>query len=1131
MLTMKRLAYGAGLLALSAAMSSAAIAQETTSSMRGQVTDAGIPVAGATVTVVHTPSGTRTTTVSNSTGNFDARGLRVGGPYTVTVAAPGAQPKSYTDIFLNIAETYNLPVEVSAQEVAAVEVTATARRSEVGTSTVLSRDTIESVVSVTRDIRDLARRDVLVSQNIRGDGGISIAGSNPRTNRITIDGVTAQDPYGLETGGLPTSRGPISLDAVDQFSIAAVPTDVENGAFTGGAMNMVLRSGTNRFHGSAFVNYLNEGLVGRHIGNIRVPQVISQKNYGATLQGPIFQDKLFFALAYETYESSGSNGIGPAGEGFATSYINGLSRATLNSVINGFNSGYASKYATGDVLTTYPITDKKYSAKIDWNINDNHRASLTYRVSESTTTAVGNNNISLAALSSDLYLASYKDKAVTLEVNSDWTDKLSTTFRATYRDWDKGQDPPTGQNFSQVTICAQPTPDAGSGATDPNAFSCASGNNQIRFGPDSNRHANQLNIEEAQFQFGGTYVSGPNRFKFGYQAAHKDVYNVFLPNARGSYYFDSIADFQAGRANRLEYQNAVSGNINDAAAVFDYWIHSLYAQDSITITPDIKVTAGFRYDLIDMKQNPISNPNFIARNGFTNAKTVDGLKVFMPRVSAEWNVKPGLKLTAGMGLFSGGYPEVLFAAPFYNTGYQTSQIEIRRLANGTFAETTGVGGFTQAIGATALNNLNIDPQFGYTIPASVRSLQQGTLSGTGALIPATSAVIALSPSFEMPGEWKAYLSGSWTVFDGWRLTADYVTSKANNAITYRDMRAQPLMVNGQQALTPDGRLRYDALTANAAQRAAAGITSVNPGTTNQDLVAFNEDTGSSWTAAVGVSKSFDMGVDFALSYAKQNVNELNAGLRFGTTASSLYQNVPAGIDPARDAYGRGLEEIQDRFKLELGFRKKFFGDNETRLSLFGERFSGRPFGFSMNDTGTSGRNATFGTARVNYLLYVPDIASDSNTTDLNVGAVTFATALDRDRFLGYVKQFGLAQNGILKKNSNTNKDISRLDLQLSQELPSLWEGHKFKIQLDIKNVLNLIDRDWGQVKEYGTSSSGGGGEVIARAQCADASGAPVPSTSAVCSRYYYSNVAAQVNPTYNQAASLWYAQVTLRYEF
>ncbi len=1127
--SMKRLAYGAGLLALSAALASPAFAQETASALRGTVTANGAPVSGATVTVVHTPSGTRSTTVSGQGGVFDARGLRVGGPYSVTVAAPGQPSKTFTDIYLTLSETFDLPAEVAAQEVAAVEVTATRRAAEVGTSTVLSRDNIESVVSITRDIRDLARRDPLASQNIGGSGGIAIAGSNPRTNRITIDGVAAQDPYGLDAGGLPTSRGPIVLDAIEQFSIASVPTDVENGAFSGGAINMVLRSGGNQFHGSLFVNYLNEGLVGRHIGNTRVPQVISQKNYGATLSGPIIQDKLFFALAYETYSTSGTSAIGPAGEGFTNSYINGLTRGTLDGINNTFNNTYASDYDLGGILRSYPIIDRKYSAKIDWNINDQHRASLTYRYAESGGTSTSGNSQTIAAFYSNLYLEQNIDKGSTFELNSDWTDKFSTTFRATYRDWERGQNPPGGQNFSEISICAQPGVDTT--VTDANQFACTAGNNQVRFGPDFSRHANQLNIEEAAFSLVGRYTLGDHNFKFGYQGTHKDVYNVFIGGARGTYYFDSIADFNAGRANRFQYTNSVTGNPSDAAALFDYWVHSGFAQDTLQVTDTIKVTAGARFDYITLKQKVGANPNFLARNGFSNTETLDGQYALMPRVSAEWKPTPDLKFTAGVGLFTGGYPEVLFATPFYNNGYQISGIEIRRLANGTFTEVSNTPGFTQAVGAVALNNLQADPRFGHAIPSVLQQLQQGALNPAGPLIPAANSVIALSPSFRLPGEWKASLNATWRVWDGWNLTFDYVASQTNNGISYRDFRANPLIVNGVQATTPDGRLRYDALTASAAQRAAAGITSVSPASPNFDLVAINKDLGDSWTAAVGVSKSFDFGLDFAASYAKQSLNELNGGALRGTTGSSLYQNVPAGLDPAEDAYGRGTGETQDFAKLELGYRKKFFGDNETRITLFGERYSGRPFGFAMNDTGTSGRNATFGTSRYNYLLYVPDIAGDSNTTDLDVGAVRFASAGDRDRFLGYVKQFNLGNNRILDKNSNTNKDVNRLDLQISQELPSIWDGHKFKVVFDVKNVLNLIDRDWGKVSEYGTGSSGGGGEVLARAQCADAAGVAVPTTSAACPRYLYSNVPTTVNRFTNTQASLWYAQVTLKYEF
>lgn len=1128
--SMKRLALGAGMMALSAAMASAVYAQETTSSLRGAVTNNGAPVANAAVTVVHTPSGTRSTTVSNASGVFDARSLRVGGPYSVTVSAAGQPTKTYTDIYLTLANTFDLQVELGVQEVEALEVIASSsRRAETGTSTVLNRDTIVSVVSVNRDIRDLARRDALVSQNVTSNAGISIAGSNPRTNRITIDGVTAQDPYGLDGGGMPTSRGPIMLDAIEQFSIAAVPTDVENGSFTGGAINMVLRSGSNQFHGSAFVNYLNEGLVGRNVGSSRVPQVISQKNFGGTLSGPIWQDKLFFALAYETYETSGSSAIGPAGEGFSNSYLNGLNRATLDGITNTFNNTYASDYAIGDILRSYPIFDKKYSAKFDWNINERHRASLTYRYAESGGTATGGNSQTTAAFYSNLYLEQNVDEASTFELNSDWTDNFSTTFRATYRDWERGQNPPGGQNFSEITICAQPNPDAT--LTDANNFACAGGNSQVRFGPDFSRHANQLNIEEANFSLVGRYTLADHNLKFGYQGAHKDVYNVFIGGARGTYYFDSLADYQNGRANRFQYTNSVTGNPSDAAALFDYWVHSLFAQDTVQVTDTVKVTAGVRYDRISLKQEVGLNPNFVARNGFENTKTLDGVDILMPRVSAEWTPTPDLKFTAGIGLFSGGYPEVLFATPFYNNGYQISSIDVRRLANGTFAESSSTPGFTQAIGSAALDNLRADPQFGHAIPQILQRLQQGALNPNGPLIPTANSVIALSPTFQMPGEWKASLNANWRVWDGWTLTFDYVTSQANNAITYRDFRANPLLVNGQRQYTPDGRPRYDALTATAAQRAAAGITSVSPNSPNFDLVALNRDKGQSWTAAVGVYKSFDFGLDFAASYARQNVEELNGGSLRGTTGSSLYQTVPAGLDPADDAYGRGTAEVDRIAKLELGYRKKFFGDYETRITMFGERYSGRPFGFAMNDTGTSGRNAVFGTARYNYLLYVPDIAGDTNTSDLNVGLVTFATAGDRDRFLGYVKQFNLGNNRILDKNSNRNKDVSRLDLQFSQELPALYEGHKVKIQVDIRNALNLMNRKWGVVREYGTGGSGGGGEILARARCADAAGAAIGTTSAACPRYLYSDVPNTISPFTSNSSSLWYAQVSLKYEF
>jgi outer membrane receptor for ferrienterochelin and colicin len=1136
MISMKRLAGGAALTVLALAATSAVYAQETTSAVRGAVTtDGGVPLAGATVTILHTPSGTRSTTVSSDNGTYDARGLRVGGPYDITVQSGDLPTKKITGVYLSLADTARVDIDMgSTASVEAVVVTAAASGSdEGGPRTTLNRDAIEAVVSVSRDVRDLARRDILVSQNIRNDGGISIAGSNPRTNRITIDGVAAQDPYGLETGGLPTARGPISLDAVEQFSVSAVPTDVENGSFTGGALNIVLRSGGNKFHGSAFINYLNEGLVGKHVGPTRLAQQISQKNYGGFLSGPIWKDKLFFAGSYEKYATQDTTNTGPAGAGFANTFANGLTQATIDQVVGIYNSNYASDFAAGTLERTSPVTDKKYSAKIDWNISEHHRASLSYRRAESAFRTRTDLSTTVAALSSHWYDATYIDEGTTLEINSDWTDRLSTTLRATYRDWDKGQMPRSGQNYSDVTICTAPTADTA--ATNSTIQTCASGFSSVRYGPDLNRHANRLDIQEAVFQGTATYSLGDNLFKLGYQGSKKEVFNVFVPNSRGTYYFDSIADFAAGRASSLTYANSVTGNANDAAADFKYWQHSLYAQDALDVTDDIKVTAGFRFDWIDMKDVPTENPNFTARNGFKNTKTLDGLHILQPRVSATWRVTDNIKLNAGLGLFSGGQPEVLFATPFYNNGFETSSTTIRRCVATASNCTSATGylesssaatvapGFNAAIGAAALDNLTTYANFGYDIPNLVKQFQQGTAVGSAGINP-TNEVIALSPAFRLPAEWKLYFGGNWEIYDGWNLDVQYVATQAQNAITFVDVRAQPLVVNGQRAVTPDGRPRYDGLTLTAAQRAAQGVSSTNPGD-NRDLIGVNTDKGEAFTAGVQISKSFKFGLDLGLGYARQNIDESNAGLRFGTTAGSLYNSVPAGLDPARDAYGTGLEEIKDRYKLEAGYRKKFFGDNETRITLFGERTTGRPYGFTMQDA-ASGRSPVFGVNRAAQLLYVPDFKADTNTTDLQVGNVFFSDAANRDRFIGYVNQFGL-KSGILPKYSNRNKDLNRVDLQLSQELPTLIDGHKLKVQLDIRNLLNLIDRDWGKVEEYFD------GNTLARVSCVTATGAALAAgtNGAICPAYQYSNVATSVTKSRNIQQSLWYMQVSLRYEF
>jgi outer membrane receptor for ferrienterochelin and colicin len=771
MTTMRRLAYGAAISALMCAATTAAYAQETTSAVHGVITAHGAPVAKASVTAVHTPSGTRAVTTTEAGGSFDLRGLRVGGPYTITIAAPGVAPKVRTDVYLEVGQTFSLDTDLAVADVAELVVTGSRTRDQdQGPKTVLGRQEIQEVVSINRDPRDLARRDILVAADLNSgarigvnSGGVSIAGSNPRYNRISVDGVSAQDNFGLNQGGLTTARGPINLDAIEQIAVAAVPTDVENGDFVGGAMNLVLRSGGNEFHGALFDNYLNDGLVGTKIEGAKIKQSIHQKNYGAFLSGPIWKDRLFFAVSYENYETVDASQFGVAGSGAPNIFLNNGTQSTIDSVVNTYNTQYKSKFSPGGISSTTPVLDRKYSGKIDWNITDRQRASLSYRYAESSNVLRPNLGQSTIQLDSQNYTKFDSDKALTFELHSTWTDRFSTFFKATVREFQDSQTPPSGQNYADVRVCTAPTSDA-------TPLSCQNGFDQVNFGPDQFRHANSLSEKELRLQFVGDYSYEPHLLKFGLQARRAQPLDLFVNQSHGIYYFDSIADFQAGKASELQYQNAVSGNPTDAQFSTTYWTYSAFVQDTLRITDDLKVAAGVRIDTYDYPDKPILNPNFVNRNGFTNQTTLDGQTIVMPRVSVEWRTTPDLKFSGGFGLFSGGTPDVLTGAPFYNTGYTTTQIDIRRSAAG-FSDNFNTPGFTQAIGSAALDNLTNDPTFGYQVPDLVKKLQQGTLAGTPQISP-TGSVIALSPGYQLPAQWKFFVSGEWRVWDGWNLQAD-----------------------------------------------------------------------------------------------------------------------------------------------------------------------------------------------------------------------------------------------------------------------------------------------------------------------------------------------------------------------
>ena len=283
-------------------MSVAAFAQVTTSALGGRVVDAnGEPVIGAAVVATHEPSGTVYGVVTNNDGRYAINGMRAGGPYKVEITCLGYQPLTYTDVNLQLAETFALHGQIAEDSEMlgeAMVIAASASKfsaQKMGSATNISSKEIESIPTISRSITDVTRLSPY------GGNGMSFAGADGRTANFTVDGANFNNNFGL-SDNLPGGGNPISIDAIEEMQVVISPYDVRQTNFIGGGVNAITKSGTNTFKGSAYVYHRNENMR----GNMAAGQEVSgardkdrSTTYGFTLGGPIIKNKLFFFVNAE----------------------------------------------------------------------------------------------------------------------------------------------------------------------------------------------------------------------------------------------------------------------------------------------------------------------------------------------------------------------------------------------------------------------------------------------------------------------------------------------------------------------------------------------------------------------------------------------------------------------------------------------------------------------------------------------------------------------------------------------------------------------------------------------------------------------------------------------------------------
>ena len=953
---------------------------------------------------------------------------------------------------------------------------------------------------------------------------VSFAGQNARFNRFSVDGVPVTDNFGLNPDGLPTRRSPVPFDAIGQFQTKVAPYDVREGNFQGGAINAILKSGTNSFHGNGFYARSGDGLTGDRTkagpgvptGRVTIPKY-KYENYGAELSGPIIKDRLFFMVAGERIRAGTPIVEGTPGNNAGT-VIPNITDAAVAQIQQIAQSKY--NYNTGGVLNNSDDQDDRLVAKLDANLSDTQRASLTYIYTKDSIQFNQNTNVGPAGgtanapglgLESNGYIASNRLHTGVFQLNSDWSDEFSTEVRAFYKDYKRGQDPVLGRGFGQFQVCTAPTSDRGTASVGTNndlSLNCGNGFGTVSFGPDISRQSNALTSKS----WGGLVQARLTRENhdlrvFGEMQDAKIV-NVFLQRTAGDYYFDSLADFAAGNAQRLRYQNAIpSLDPADAAARFQYQSYTFGIQDTWRLSNLLTLAYGARYDMYGGDSRPAFNQNFLNRIGFPNTSYISGRGVFQPRIGFDFKPVSRLVFRGGIGIFAGGSPDVYVSNSFSNTGYLSNSIDVRQNNNGTSYTVTGLTGpAANTAGAAVLTGVN-----GATIPAAANPLL------TNASTSVNAPVNALDPDFKLPSQWRGTLSADYDadfggfLGSGWHFGADFLWSKVRDQVFFADYRSVATALR-----TPDGRTRYTALTTFS--------------DTNQDLVLTNTGKGRSYIAVARVDKTFDFGLTAGASYTYQDVTDQAPAT--SSTAGSNYGN-GAFFDGSGAAYGVSNDEVRHFIKYNVTFDHAFFGDYKTTLSLFGETRIGRPYSYTMQDT-ASGRSPIFGNvgALGRYLLYVP-----TSTTDALVSYDNAATATYLDNL---INSTGLKKyrGGVAPRNGFNSKWFTRLDLHLAQDVPTGIGNSRVQLFMDIENFTNMLNKNWGQVREYAFPYT----IPAVRVQCLQAAvptgtgpaaGQQTTTTTQQCAQYRYSapTVTPDQQNVISSRQSLYQVRIGARFSF
>jgi hypothetical protein len=1011
----------AGVAALALALGTSAFAQGvTTSGINGFVTDkSGKPVDGAVITLLHEPSGTRATTTARSNGQYTISGLRVGGPYTVTVAGKEFQPQSQKDVYLSLDQGQTINFEVSTEVIAMEAFVVAGTRdttfdaAKMSSSTTFNSSEIADIATVRRDVQDVANLDSRISltENTTNiEFSMSTQGQNSRFNSFLIDGVQSNDPFGLNANGFSSLRSPVPLNFLASLNVDLSPYDVTRTGFTGALINAVIKSGANELHGSIYGYYTGKNalLRGKNPVTGKYDQ-LQERTQGASFSGPIIRNKLFFFLGWESFKRVQA----------APGQIFSPDPAGVAQIIA---AAQAYGYDPGTMGASSAVSKQKtYIAKLDWNITQNQRATFTYRRTDGATPAFADFNYTTAtSLSNHWYQYNRIHDVYGLQLNSQWTPDLRTEAVAQYSKYN-GTASQYGAPFAEIYVNGVTGTRLDTGAIITNG--------SVYLGTNYSYQYNQLFTKNYHGQLYGEYSWGSHTLKFGGDTDKNQYDDKYVQYYYGRWAFASVAAFAAGTPNYMRYQQAAPGfTIPQGDAIYSMTDFGALVQDTWKPNMNLTVLAGLRFDYPWFPHRPVYNGAFQTAFGFSNNTTATGNYTVAPRLGINYTIPKSwlpavlggrtTQIRGGIGLFQGTNPAVWVA-----NSYQTAGV-LNSVQYGSSTTSTTAAPITQLPQPA----FNPNPTYVQTLPPPAAP---------------TAIINVTDPSFKTPTSWKGNLGIDHTL-PWWGLvaTAEANFIKVEKGIDYRSLNMNP------SGALPDGRTRY------------SGNIYSNFSTV-LDLV--NTKKGGSQAYTVGMRRPMKNHWAFSAYYTHTHATEVQALTSSVATSNFNYRSVinPNGGQAYNSAYA-----IPNKLVVSVTREFNLFNrtDAMTRLTAVYRLQTGHAYSwvFSNNVNGDdyTGNNDAF---------YVPLSPAD--------GRINWSSTANRDAFFAWLAGTDLKKSmgQIAKPNSSFNPEQQTVDLHIEQQLPMpYYNKARLSVYLDCLNFANLLNSRWGAITglDFGTGNNG-----------------------------------------------------------